>query len=342
MPAHRRKSERLHEVGDNPATARPPRPPDLRRGRRLVSRDREAAVSAAAPGSSHVHDSARRSFLKSHAVAVEVSHQPPRDWFPRWATALGGLIAMAVVIGSLAGLNLWSGQQQAAFRSVITLRSAVAVEQESLFDPSGQPTARQAAAAVALAEVEAAGIPSVDRASIVHLSAVYQAAVKRELTILRGGNPPAAVALDATVGDPAFRALDLKLGHVIDATAYASERGATIVLVMSIVVMVGAGAAVALFASFARRRQIRLFSAEANAGRLADVARFTAESEEGFRSLFDQIRSRCLSPSMGRALAVKTPGGSCRSTRAHWSCTATAAMNSFRFSPWTCASKGLK
>lgn len=226
--------------------------------------------------------------MKSHAVAVEVSHQPPRDWFPRWATALGGLIAMAVVIGSLAGLNLWSGQQQAAFRSVITLRSAVAVEQESLFDPSGQPTARQAAAAVALAEVEAAGIPSVDRASIVHLSAVYQAAVKRELTILRGGNPPAAVALDATVGDPAFRALDLKLGHVIDATAYASERGATIALVMSIGVVVGAGAAVALFASFARRRQIRLFSAEANAGRLADIARFTAESEEGFRSLFDQ------------------------------------------------------
>lgn len=226
--------------------------------------------------------------MKGHDVEVELSHQPPRDWFPTWATALGGLVAMAVVIGSLAGLNLWSGQQQAAFRAVITLRSAIAVEQESLFDPSGQPTTKQAAAEVALAEVEAAAIPSADRASIAHLSAVYQTAITGELTILQGGNPPAAVALDATDGSPAFRALGLELGRVINATAYASDRGATIALVLSILVVVGAGAAVSIFASFARRRQIRLFSAEANASRLADIARFTAESEEGFRSLFDQ------------------------------------------------------
>jgi hypothetical protein len=83
-----------------------------------------------------------------------------------WITAVAGITTTAVVLAALAGLHSWSGQQEAAYRAVATLRSALAVEQESLFDPDHQTAADQVLAGAALAQAQAASIPAGARTAI--------------------------------------------------------------------------------------------------------------------------------------------------------------------------------
>jgi diguanylate cyclase (GGDEF)-like protein/PAS domain S-box-containing protein len=216
---------------------------------------------------------------------------PMRARMPRaraWITAVGGIAVVAVVMVALVGLHSRSGQQEAAFRTVNALRTAVSLEQEGLFDPDRQTAADQVAAAAALTQAQATSIPDAARTSITQLSAVYQAAITRELVPLMSGNVPEASSLDTTVGDPAFAALDGELAAVIGGLAKNSDQAVTDGFLASAALVVGVSVMIFFFAFFARRRRLRLLIVEANAMHLADVARITAEGEESFRSLFDE------------------------------------------------------
>jgi diguanylate cyclase (GGDEF)-like protein/PAS domain S-box-containing protein len=205
-----------------------------------------------------------------------------------WITAVGGIAVVAVVMVALVGLHSRSGQQEAAFRTVTTLRTAVSLEQEGLFDPDRQTAADQVAAGEALTQVQATSIPDAARTSITQLSTVYQASITRELVPLMSGDVQEATRLDTTVGDPAFAALDRELAAVVGDLAKSSDQAVTDGFVASAALVVGVSLTIFLFAFFARRRRLRLVIVEANALRLADVARITAEGEESFRSLFDE------------------------------------------------------
>ncbi len=207
---------------------------------------------------------------------------------PAWISAVSGVVVVALVMAALAGLHTWSGQQETAYRAVNGLRTALTLEQTSLFDPDRQTAADQIAAGVALTNVQAASVSNADGTSITRLAAVYQAAISQELLVLKGGNVTEATRLDKAVGDPAFSLLDDELARVVDALATTSEQGVAVAFIASAVIVAGVGLLIFGFAFFARRRRLRLLIVEANAARLADVARVTAEGEENFRSLFDE------------------------------------------------------
>jgi diguanylate cyclase (GGDEF)-like protein/PAS domain S-box-containing protein len=205
-----------------------------------------------------------------------------------WITAVAGIATAAVVIAALAGLHSWSGQQEAAYRTIATLRSTLAVEQESLFDPDHQTAADQVLAGAALAQAQAASIPADARTAITRYAAVYQAAISNEIAVVNKGNLSEATRLDTTVGDPAFSLLDHELGVEVAELAQSSQQGVADAFLASAALVVGVGLVISVFAFFARRRRLRMVIIEANAARLADVARVTAEGEESFRSLFDE------------------------------------------------------
>jgi diguanylate cyclase (GGDEF)-like protein/PAS domain S-box-containing protein len=207
---------------------------------------------------------------------------------PAWISAVSGVVVVALVMAALAGLRTWSGQQETAYRAVTGLRTALTLEQTSLFDPDRQTAADQIAAGVALTNVQAASVSNADGTSITRLAAVYQAAISQELLVLKGGNVTEATRLDKAVGDPAFSLLDDELARVVDALATTSEQGVAVAFIASAVIVAGVGLLIFGFAFFARRRRLRLLIVEANAARLADVARVTAEGEESFRSLFNE------------------------------------------------------
>ena len=202
-------------------------------------------------------------------------------------TAAAALLTFGVLV-ALVSLHGWSVQRQLASQSVSSLRTIVAVEQESVLDSTRTTASLQGDANAALLLVRTTDPSSATLPVIVRMTHAYQAAVSTEIYALLFGDAKQASKINIDLGDPAFTALDSELATVGNAEASNAASGVTAAFVASIGLVAGSGVLVLLFTVYARRRRATIAAEEARAARLASEARVAATREETFRSLFDE------------------------------------------------------
>jgi diguanylate cyclase (GGDEF)-like protein/PAS domain S-box-containing protein len=207
---------------------------------------------------------------------------------PFWVTAGACALLTCAMLIALAILHAWSVDQQAGAQSMSTLRTAIAVEQEGVLDSVSTRLALQADAHAALLVVESTDASDSALPSITRMADDYQAAVSIELAGIRAGDPQSAADINAQVGETRFTPLSAALAAESREESASAARGVTIAFVASIAMVLGAGLLVMLFASFARRRRIRILAIEAKADEHAQEARIAATRAETFTSLFDE------------------------------------------------------
>jgi diguanylate cyclase (GGDEF)-like protein/PAS domain S-box-containing protein len=201
--------------------------------------------------------------------------------------AAAALLTFGVLV-ALVSLHGWSVQRQLASQSVSSLRTIVAVEQESVLDSARTTASLQGDANAALLLVRTTDPSSATLPVIVRMTHAYQAAVSTEIYALLFGDAKQASKINIDLGDPAFTALDSELATVGNAEASNAASGVTAAFVASIGLVSGSGVLVLLFTVYARRRRATIAAEEARAARLASEARVAATREETFRSLFDE------------------------------------------------------
>jgi diguanylate cyclase (GGDEF)-like protein/PAS domain S-box-containing protein len=201
--------------------------------------------------------------------------------------AAAALLTFGVLV-ALVSLHGWSVQRQLASQSVSSLRTIVAVEQESVLDSTRTTASLQGDANAALLLVRTTDPSSATLPVIVRMTHAYQAAVSTEIYALLFGDAKQASKINIDLGDPAFTALDSELATVGNAEASNAASGVTAAFVASIGLVAGSGVLVLLFTVYARRRRATIAAEEARAARLASEARVAATREETFRSLFDE------------------------------------------------------
>jgi diguanylate cyclase (GGDEF)-like protein/PAS domain S-box-containing protein len=201
--------------------------------------------------------------------------------------AAAALLTFGVLV-ALVSLHGWSVQRQLASQSVSSLRTIVAVEQESVLDSARTTASLQGDANAALLLVRTTDPSSATLPVIVRMTHAYQAAVSTEIYALLFGDAKQASKINIDLGDPAFTALDSELATVGNAEASNAASGVTAAFVASIGLVAGSGVLVLLFTVYARRRRATIAAEEARAARLASEARVAATREETFRSLFDE------------------------------------------------------
>ena len=151
-------------------------------------------------------------------------HSPPRV-IPVWSsTAASALLTVGVLV-ALVGLHGWSEHKQAAFQSVSTLHTVVALEEEGVLDSAAPRAKLEAEARVALAGVESSQVSASAQAVIVRLTNEYQTVISMELAALRDRDPQLAATLDRELGDKRFTALDTELAAVGRQEASSASNG---------------------------------------------------------------------------------------------------------------------
>ncbi len=213
---------------------------------------------------------------------------PSARGIPFWVSGAAAALLTFGVLVALVSLHGWSVQRQLASQSVSSLRTIVAVEQESVLDSTRTTASLQGDANAALLLVRTTDPSSATLPVIVRMTHAYQAAVSTEIYALLFGDAKQASKINIDLGDPAFTALDSELATVGNAEASNAASGVTAAFVASIGLVAGSGVLVLLFTVYARRRRATIAAEEARAARLASEARVAATREETFRSLFDE------------------------------------------------------
>ena len=213
---------------------------------------------------------------------------PSARGIPFWVSGAAAALLTFGVLVALVSLHGWSVQRQLASQSVSSLRTIVAVEQESVLDSARTTASLQGDANAALLLVRTTDPSSATLPVIVRMTHAYQAAVSTEIYALLFGDAKQASKINIDLGDPAFTALDSELATVGNAEASNAASGVTAAFVASIGLVTGSGVLVLLFTVYARRRRATIAAEEARAARLASEARVAATREETFRSLFDE------------------------------------------------------
>ena len=213
---------------------------------------------------------------------------PSARGIPFWVSGAAAALLTFGVLVALVSLHGWSVQRQLASQSVSSLRTIVAVEQESVLDSARTTASLQGDANAALLLVRTTDPSSATLPVIVRMTHAYQAAVSTEIYALLFGDAKQASKINIDLGDPAFTALDSELATVGNAEASNAASGVTAAFVASIGLVAGSGVLVLLFTVYARRRRATIAAEEARAARLASEARVAATREETFRSLFDE------------------------------------------------------
>ncbi len=213
---------------------------------------------------------------------------PSARGIPFWVSGAAAALLTFGVLVALVSLHGWSVQRQLASQSVSSLRTIVAVEQESVLDSTRTTASLQGDANAALLLVRTTDPSSATLPVIVRMTHAYQAAVSTEIYALLFGDAKQASKINIDLGDPAFTALDSELATVGNAEASNAASGVTAAFVASIGLVSGSGVLVLLFTVYARRRRATIAAEEARAARLASEARVAATREETFRSLFDE------------------------------------------------------
>ena len=213
---------------------------------------------------------------------------PSARGIPFWVSGAAAALLTFGVLVALVSLHGWSVQRQLASQSVSSLRTIVAVEQESVLDSTRTTASLQGDANAALLLVRTTDPSSAILPVIVRMTHAYQAAVSTEIYALLFGDAKQASKINIDLGDPAFTALDSELATVGNAEASNAASGVTAAFVASIGLVTGSGVLVLLFTVYARRRRATIAAEEARAARLASEARVAATREETFRSLFDE------------------------------------------------------
>ena len=213
---------------------------------------------------------------------------PSARGIPFWVSGAAAALLTFGVLVALVSLHGWSVQRQLASQSVSSLRTIVAVEQESVLDSARTTASLQGDANAALLLVRTTDPSSATLPVIVRMTHAYQAAVSTEIYALLFGDAKQASKINIDLGDPAFTALDSELATVGNAEASNAASGVTAAFVASIGLVSGSGVLVLLFTVYARRRRATIAAEEARAARLASEARVAATREETFRSLFDE------------------------------------------------------
>ncbi|MHB8718605.1 MAG: putative bifunctional diguanylate cyclase/phosphodiesterase [Candidatus Dormibacteria bacterium] len=211
---------------------------------------------------------------------------PPRR-APFWINTGALVVLVAMTLAGLTVVHVWSGQQQVAHWAVTALRSHTALEQEDVLDVRSRVAVFRAKANADLSLLETTMVGTPSGAVIARLAAAYQATVSLQETAVQRGAPAEAALLHATVGDPAFSALDGELKAVQQQAAAGAERGVTGAFVASLGMVIFSAALIFLFALLARRRDNRVVAAQATAVEVAHESRLASAQAASFRSLFD-------------------------------------------------------
>ncbi|HEV3274494.1 MAG TPA: hypothetical protein VG299_06485, partial [Candidatus Dormibacteraeota bacterium] len=140
--------------------------------------------------------------------------------------AAAAVLTFAVLV-ALVTLHEWSVQRQLASQSVIALRTAVTVEEESVLDSPSTTGSLQAEANTALSLVATTEKSTPTLSAITHMTDAYQTAVSLEIAAVLRGDPQAASGLHIALGDPAFTTLDAELATVGRAEASNAADGVT-------------------------------------------------------------------------------------------------------------------
>ena len=207
---------------------------------------------------------------------------------PFWISGAAAAVLTFAVLVALVTLHEWSVQRQLASQSITTLRTAVAVEEESVLDSPSTTESRQDETDTALLLVEITEKSTPTLSAITHMAAAYQSAVSLEIAAVLRGDPQAASGLHIALGDPAFTALDAELATVGRAEASNAADGVTAAFIASIGIVSGSGVLILLFALYARRRRATVAADQGRAATLAAELRIATNREETFRSLFDE------------------------------------------------------
>ncbi|MFZ0918529.1 MAG: EAL domain-containing protein [Candidatus Dormiibacterota bacterium] len=207
---------------------------------------------------------------------------------PFWISGAAAAVLTFAVLVALVTLHEWSVQRQLASQSITTLRTAVAVEEESVLDSPSTTESRQDETDTALLLVEITEKSTPTLSAITHMAAAYQSAVSLEIAAVLRGDPQAASGLHIALGDPAFTALDAELATVGRAEASNAADGVTAAFIASIGIVSGSGVLILLFALYARRRRATVAADQGRAATLAAESRIATNREETFRSLFDE------------------------------------------------------
>ncbi len=200
-----------------------------------------------------------------------------------WVTCAGSVLLVVAVFVGLFSLHSWSDQHEAQSRSLATLRTDVALEQEGIRDPTASvATDRfQDEAERALSLIMASPTQLADRSTIVEMIGAYQAAASAQVAALGRGDLQAANRIYASEEDPAFTRLDAKLSTVVSTEAASAAVGVALAFWISMGIFAAAGIGILVLVLFARRRHARIVAVEA-------AQRVVAAREETFRSLFDE------------------------------------------------------
>jgi diguanylate cyclase (GGDEF)-like protein/PAS domain S-box-containing protein len=207
---------------------------------------------------------------------------------PFWVSGAAAAVLTLAVLVALVTLHEWSVQRQLASQSITTLRTAVAVEEESVLDSPSTTESRQDETNTALSLVEITEKSTPTLSAITRMAGAYQSAVSLEIAAVLRGDPQAASGLHIALGDPAFTTLDAELATVGRAEASNAADGVTAAFIASIGIVSGSGVLILLFALYARRRRATVAADEGRAAALAAESRIATNREETFRSLFDE------------------------------------------------------
>ncbi len=213
---------------------------------------------------------------------------PAARGIPFWVSGTAAAVLIFAVLVTLVTLHAWSAQRQLASQSVTTLRTAVAVEEESVLDSPSTTESLQDETNTALSLVEITEKSTSTLAAITRMADAYQSAVSLEIAAVLRGDPQEASGLHIALGDPAFTALDAELAAVGHAEASNAAYGVTAAFIASIGIVSGSGLLILLFALYARRRRATVAADEGRAATLAAESRIATTREETFRSLFDE------------------------------------------------------
>jgi diguanylate cyclase (GGDEF)-like protein/PAS domain S-box-containing protein len=207
---------------------------------------------------------------------------------PFWLGAAAYALLTCGVLVALVALHGWSDQKQAASQAVTALRTAIAVEQEAVPDPVTRRATLQGEANQALAQVRSSDASDPAIGVITSLTNDYQDSVSLDLAAMLDNESDTAAAINASVADARFTALDATLGSESNEEAASASSGVTIAFAASIGMVIGESVLLCLFALFARRRRHKIIAVEAIADQLAGDASIAATRAETFRTLFDE------------------------------------------------------